>query len=484
MLAGGIETDEALAGGELKPFEDQMMWRFGCQDRSELNAFFGSEKGQEILAEAYRSGSYRLRLPEEAWLMLDPPKAEFGPLRFYPELLSFAPPDPSQGWRTFRLSVGQLRELLAAYESPLELRRMGESLRVWRPHYEELLALVAETYEEGWPFQAYPEGWSDRVESALLELEEKVFADPACGYPQRTGSNLRQLMSILAQAAQSPEELSGREVGLVRTIVAHSVERWGTLGSSERAQALEAREQALPAQGNSRMVQTLLERLEPLDSEGGLEEPESILGPVEDEPVSEALRDRLLRSRLGTLEQLIQWGLVGSLDALAELVPRLTAQVLFHGESDPALGRLLQRSYLAYRGLRTWRQRPAFEELPWLARLMQQPNSGRAEQALALARELVEVSWGHYPQFEWPPLMGQELKTLARWAGLTELTDFEPASWQAVEPEFNPAQAARLCAQWIDDESSRTPTRVYARQRQARALEKARDRLTFFIAQG
>lgn len=479
VLAGGIETDEPLAGGALQPFEEQMCARFGCSDRPDLNRFFCSEDGRIVLKQAYQTGAYRLRYPEEAILLVQA-EVPAGELRCYPELLSTAPPDPGEGWRTHRMSVGQLREVLSAYESPLELQRMGESLRLWRPYYEELLALLAETCEQNWPLQSYPQGWSARVEATLDELGEKVYADPACGYPQRGGSNLRQLMSILGQAAEAPESLTGRQVGLARTILADSEQRWGPIGSGGRARALQSRLDSLPQVEPGRLIAVLLKRLEPFDPEEGLEQPCSVLSPVDGEAVPEAIRDRVLRARTGTLDQLIEWGLLGSLEALGELAPRLTAQVLFKGESDPARGRLLQRSYLVYRGLRPWSGRPPFEQQPWLASLVR-PTASRTEAALQLCGELVEVSWRHFPQYAWPASLRRELSTLRDWAGLADLHDERPDSWcRVVSRRFDWARAARLCAEWIESESCKDLPRVYQQQRQARALATAQERWAFF----
>ena len=137
------------------------------------------------------------------------------------------------------LTVGELLEAVENYRLPTPLSRQKEAARVWRPHYEKLLECLAETVEEGWPFQVYGEDWGQKVAPVLECLSLDLQGELSCHFPQRSDSNLRVLQNALQKALSHPRELTGREVGLCRTILCDSEEKWGKMGSPDRRSAIE-----------------------------------------------------------------------------------------------------------------------------------------------------------------------------------------------------------------------------------------------------
>ena len=81
------------------------------------------------------------------------------------------------------LTVGELLEAVENYRLPTPLSRQKEAARVWRPHYEKLLECLAETGEEGWPFQVYGEDWGQKVAPVLECLSLDLQGELSCHFP-------------------------------------------------------------------------------------------------------------------------------------------------------------------------------------------------------------------------------------------------------------------------------------------------------------
>lgn len=60
VLPGGFVTEIPLAGGELLDWEIEAFRAGGVESRRELNQFYLSERGRQILLENLKRGSYRL----------------------------------------------------------------------------------------------------------------------------------------------------------------------------------------------------------------------------------------------------------------------------------------------------------------------------------------------------------------------------------------------------------------------------------------
>lgn len=437
VLHGGFASGNALSGGEVRPHERELFEKYDCSDRGALNRFFLSEPGQAVLAEALESGAYRIRVPEEGahlslYALLESGMGEpaaqvleqllpfFSDLRFYPEFLA-EPPLEAPANTAHRWSVERLKERLEAYKAPLEIRRMKESLREWRPFYEELLELTRETYAEGWPFQDYPEGWAERATQACGRLQHRLEGACACHFPQRADSNLRRLATIVKRASVAPEELTGRQVGLARVIIADSETRWGTLGSRQREERLQGREEAFSELSPEQAVPILLGRLERLCPNLGISEPEVVLQPIEGQAVPEVLAEKVRQARQATPKELIEQGLVGSAEVMGSLVPQLTSRLIRQGYPELTTAVLIQRQYEAFRNRRSllllnMASQTNFTALPWVA-AFPQDGASQTEPALELAREVVALAWSQFPQTCLPNPFLREVNTLLTRAG-------------------------------------------------------------------
>lgn len=265
--------------------------------------------------------------------------------------------------------VGWLRERLESYRSPEEIRRMSESLGSWLPLREALFELLAETREDGWPYQTFPNRWDSSARAVLSRLDELLAGEVACHFPQRSTSAIRELAAQLEQALSDPARLTGRQVGRARRILCDSEARWGAIGSDERRRSLKQRGGDLPVTEQARCE--LLRRLEPYSEHRGLEKPEGLLEPLADgRAIPRRLAQDVEQCRLASPRELAEFGVVSNLQQLAGLAPN------------------------------------------WVELL--RPT---AEGALGCARELISISWTFFPEQSEPQELVEEISTLLSRAG-------------------------------------------------------------------
>lgn len=233
--------------------------------------------------------------------------------------------------RFHRFTVEELKTAVAEYRAPLESRRARESALKWKPLYERLLQTVAETMEDGWPFQRFPEGWSARAGAVAAKTREVLSGEVECHFPQRADSNFGVILNAIARAAEDPAGLTGREVGLVRTIVSQSQARYGELSSSARRDALRERMNALTREHRlEETLDRLAQRLEERPRARGLEELQTVLDGLPPLP------KRLQRTVELTVERPL-------CDLLRELRPRkLEAVLALHGVNSNTVGEVLR----------------------------------------------------------------------------------------------------------------------------------------------
>lgn len=115
----------------------------------------------------------------------------------YPELVDSPSPPPPSGTVCLQ-TVAELRAYLTKHkELAIEVQRARESALVWRPLYERLLAVVAETVDEGVPFSTFPPDWSLRAQAALAALRHAFQQTFVCGYPAHFDSKLKRLQMAI-----------------------------------------------------------------------------------------------------------------------------------------------------------------------------------------------------------------------------------------------------------------------------------------------
>jgi hypothetical protein len=479
VVHGGFTTGELLAGGPLQPHEEALLAKLpgdrGGTDRAALNSYYLGDKGLAELRQMLSSGCYRVNVPEEgallvvAWLLehdrLDHVTAvldEIGPflarLRFYPV------PDPhplAVGSLVHLQDVGQTVKDLEAVRARPRYLTQREALQVWAPLADRVVALFLETVkgdvptlrtgpdgkvlrsaaghfavEGGWPCQHFPDGWQARATAALEDYRRLRAQHGRCGKPEDPTQNFARLRGHLETCTQDPRRLSGKDVGVIRLILAAIVTRRGTPDSPRCRQLREF--QAAQAAGPTRAdyARLLVGRLAGLPRGDGVADLDPFLAPVTAEeaarhnlkagtPIPDSLGRVARRCLDAPIPALVELGVVPSAEVLAKVIPTITAQVRAAGIPHPDLRRLFGAIYTAFRRRRSLlllnlESQVKLEELPWVRALdafrkVDLPARWAAEQTL---EQVVVTAVTGFPEQILPNKLLQELRTLAASGGL------------------------------------------------------------------
>jgi hypothetical protein len=479
VAQGGFTTGELLAGGTLQPHEQELLSRLAvapsAPPRAALNSFYLGDDGVAELQGLLSSGCYRVHIPEEgallviAWLLahghadqarelLDQIAPFLGRLRFYPVPAATPPP---AGAVVHLQNVGQTVRQLEALKPPPRFQEQREATLVWGPLCDRAVALFVETLEGptpslkvgpdgkplriaagrfdlegGWPCQRYPEGWRDRAR-ALLEDYRRLRAEHRlCDKPERPGENFALLRGYLETCVEDPRRLTGRDVGMIRLVLASVTRRRGLPGS-ERCRRLRQHQADLAARPTRvDLARAIRDRLARLPQDEGVNDLDAVLAPVTadeaarlqlppSQPLAERLGKKLRRCLAATAETLVEKGVISSGEVLARVVPQVAARVRAAGFADADLRRLYGALYQAFRRRRSLlllylQSQVKLEELPWVRTLdaHRRDDLGVREPARQVLGQVVRLAVTAFPQQILPNKLLQEVRALVDAAGL------------------------------------------------------------------
>lgn len=472
VVHGGFATGRLAAEVPLDEDERAMLatlppGREGETDRARLNQHALTLSGMAELLTRLEDGRYRVDLPEEgalgvvAWL-LDRGATEaargvlasIGPwlhrLRFTPRPVDHP---MTEATSVSRASVAEVAQDLHSRGGSARVAAMGVALRVFNPLTDEAIALVLETVDGdppqvetdpqgvarrdpggqprligGRPFARSPEGWAARAEDLLRRVTAARVAHPEVRRGPRTTLGVLEagIRRVLDPAAPAP-------AADPRRVLAGAAHKRGPVGSELHALIREEQAAIAARPSNLELARVLARRLDRMPAEGGLADPEAVSGPVLADELPSATGWPLPPSLLGRLgpcleapiEELMARGVVPSAEVLAELLPKITAQVLAAGIQDPALRRLYGAIYAAFRRRRTLlllnlERQVGIDELPWVSAL--DPFRDRHLGAAARARQTLEQVAGlaiaGFPQTILPNPLVSEMASLSEAAHL------------------------------------------------------------------
>ncbi|MGI5183594.1 hypothetical protein ACQEVZ_45810 [Dactylosporangium sp. CA-152071] len=450
VVRGGFATGSAAAEGPLLPHEQALATRMRvAADRAELFRHHLGKHGLTDLWTLLDTGAYRVDLPEEAalltvaWLVRagDDEAASAvveeiapfaGRLRFAPQPADSAPDDPSIVWRH---SAGEVREELAARRPNPRIEAMREALTVWNPFADELLTHWLATVVDGRVAERADEAWTARSRTLLARYTALADRHRHCTKHRNRKQNLAILRNALAEHL-TRQGLDPRTRGLLQHAVDSMVRRRGAPGSPAHT-ALRAEQAAIGAvpthHGIARVV---VARLAALPQDVGVSDVDAVLRPVEAGeapdaaiPVGTAVPDAfgtaVRRAAAGTVEELLDAGVVPSAEVLAMLVPQLAAASTAAAYRDPALQQLMTATYRAFRNRRSLlllnlEHQVRLEELPWV-RAVQAHRHADADTRGAAAgalRRLGELTLDAFPATVLPNPLVRELSALGAETGL------------------------------------------------------------------
>ncbi|MGA8118064.1 MAG: hypothetical protein WCA46_30900 [Actinocatenispora sp.] len=467
---GGFATGRYLAEGPLRDDERDRVRSLsadapGTTDRERLNLWYLGDEGQATLLRALRTEQYRVDVPEEsallvvAWLLdqghvedaLDL-VAELRPLmhrlRFTPRLEAGSTPSGA----VVRLeSVGAVRTAIRGIQAPVQIARMRETLQVWHPLYDRLVALWCDTVDGdlpslavsgdeadgrvvgGWPCRVWPADWAERRRAWLTDVGA-VREDGHATAHRHPRSNFARLHRALESCPEDSGSLSARDVGWVRRALANTITRHGAPGSETRAalRSTQAAEVARPT--NAALAHVLAGRLDRYPGNGGLPSVDPIAEDTADgeapgvpagSPIPRQLIAKATRALEAPISELVTRGVITSGETLAKVLPQVTSQLLAANLDDARIAGVYAHTYAAFRRRRSLlllnlEHQVRFEELPWAAVLgrFRTDRDTVARASRQAMRHVALVTLTGFPQAILPNPLVRELGALATEAGV------------------------------------------------------------------
>lgn len=512
VVTGGFVTGRLLAGGMLQPHEEQQLQRIGrpleVSERQTLNAYFLSDAGLAELTALLHSGCYEVTVPEEgallvvAWLaanghaesarnlvgLLAP---HFATLRFYPVRVQRP---PTFGSRVYLENVGATLERVRNIKPNARVMAQREAIQVWTPLYDRMLGLFLETVDGewptiqpdadgrwvatetrkfaivgGWPCQCYAADWPDRASAALADYERLRAAHSRCGRPAREEDAFARLRGCVKRCADDPRSLSGRDVGMVRLILARHIFKHGGPGS-EKLRHLRARQTEQAAAPSFHEIAVVAQqRLTSYPPDAGLDAIDDAIAPVSDDEARQSkvasgtripasMCRKIARCLCETVDVLVERGIVTSGETLARVIPQFTSGLRAAAFDDPLLRRHYAAIYRAFRRRRSLlllnlEKQVRIEELPWVEAMepFRRTDLSVRELSHRALKEVAMLTLRAFPQAIIPNKLLQEFRALAQGAELN-LPLVEELAADIFMDDFSPkfTEAAKRAAELIE----------------------------------
>lgn len=480
VVYGGFATGTLAAGGPLQPHEQAIFAEFtentlGVKTASRLavNLHFLTDSGRRELEARLDDGCFRVSVAEEsallvtAWLLrrgetdraaelVDTLSPFFDRLRFYP--VPNEKPLPTGEGVSIK-TAGEVTATLRARRVRERITKMNESLGVWAPLYDRAVALFVETVEGelpgfartptgellrspkgqpivtgGWPCRKFPAEWNTRARALLDEYRRERALHSHCKKPEKRKENFALLRGYLDKCVTDARSLSGRDVGMIRKVLAAFITRHGAPGSPAltRLRAEQMRIAARPT--HAVFAWALADRLSRYSSDLGVADLGPVLLPLSPEeipalqaslPIPPSLRARVLRCLEAPLEVLLSRGLVTSSEAMATLLASVTANTRAAAITDDSLRRVYAATYMAFRKRRSvllvdLASQVKLEELPWISAVASWIGSDTASRVAArdTLTRATSLAMLNFPYTLLPNKFVKELRALAVGAGL------------------------------------------------------------------
>ena len=479
VVHGGFATGNLAANGPLLPHEVAKLSALGVDTgtgaRAALNLHHAAGPGRSELTAMLETGTFRVQVPEEGallaatWLhgqgeaeraahLLDAIVPFFDQVRFYP--VPHARPART-GNSVHVQTVGESVVRLRLKRPSAAVLTMHEAVHVWAPLADRAVALFLETVEGepprlrttstgalerssggqpvvegGQPCRRYPEAWAARAAALLEDHARARAAHRLCTKPDDPRENYARLRGYLATAVRAPDQLQAREAGAIRRILAAHVHKHGAPDSPQLRAQREAQRGDVAGAPHDVLARLLAQRLDALPADEGAPDLASWLGPVSaaeaaalgivpDQPLPVAVVAKAMRCLEAPVDTLLETGILGSAEAMAQVLPLVTARVRAEAIEDPALRRLYEAVYTAFRRRRSLllldlASQVKLGELPWIAAI--EPWVGADDAARRAARTalgtVASLAIRSFPETIVPNKLVKELRTLVGGAGL------------------------------------------------------------------
>lgn len=446
---GGFATGRYLAEGPVETWEhallDALPSGFGpdLSPRHRLNTWYLTDDGLVQLQTMLATQTYEIDVPEAgallvvAWLAgngfdgqaLDLVAELYpliGRLRFYPRTTDRG---ATSGTVVHLRTAAEVADQLRDREVPEQIAAMVETLTVWHPLFDRLVALWLRTVEGEWPCQRWPESWATDRASWLSDYEQAAKTHSLSRRHVRSRSNFSILREALERCPGDSSSLSAREVGRLRAALARAVERWGLPGSDQHSttRSAQAATAALPT--HPEVAAILVERLSEYPSGAGVPDLGPVLNAVAidadraEVPVPPSLARKTERALEAPIAELVDRGVIGSAEVLAIVVPQISSQVAAAAIDDRELQALYGAIYQAFRRRRSLlllnlEHQVQIEELPWVQVLdrFRLPNASTKATAETTLAQTAHLAISSFPHTVLPNPLVKEFIALAKHA--------------------------------------------------------------------
>jgi len=475
VVKGGFATGGMAAAGIRLPHETGLFEKLGhanSRSRKLLNDYYLTDDGAAELLAMLESGCYRIDVPEEGALLavayltdegkvdqagaiLDEIQPWFDKLRFYPR-----PADRPlhSGDNVFVKPVWTVMRNLEEMQTSYEVLKQREAIDVWARMTDRLVALFADsvagdmpTLDDarkvggGWPCQHYPDGWIARAHAFIDEFYKLRRTHSLCRKVDRKGENFRVLREMLEKVLYTPKMVTGRDVGMVRRVLACVNSRRGLPGNERCVRLRETQRTIARTPTAAELGQAVARRLKEEPQDEGLAEVNPYLGAISAAESSEFglpegrsvefLRPKLNLALAAPAAKLIELGVITSAEVLGVTIPQITSQVAAAGFVDPKVRRLYGAIYQAFRNRRSLlllnlESQVRLVELPWVKALSDavDPDAVAQEHARRTLAEVCTLALSGFPHQILPNKLLRELDALAVSAGLKLPLVFEIAA--------------------------------------------------------
>jgi hypothetical protein len=442
VLWGGYSNGKALAETALEPDEIELAERLGLPDgpdrRARIFAYYLSDAGLAELYALLDSGLYAIKVPEDAalltvaWLLRAGDEggalAVLDAIQPFSRRFRFAPRHDATvipPGHTFRMSVREAREALQARRVPPVIESMLETLRVWNPYADRLLALWFPCVTEG-KVQLGDAAWKQSAAGLASEFVSLKKKYPRSGKVVQKGSNIQWLVSAASAASSADAALSPVMAGRVRTAVAAMVKKRGAPGSDQLKDVRSRQTTIANQQSSTQLAAIAVERLTEPHQRMGLTNPSEYAGPVtaaesmaHDIPANTPMPDfveRILkRTRVAAVDDLD----VPSAESYATLVPVYVSGLV--AEQYPeTLGHVMALNYEAFSTRRSLlllnlEHQVRLDELPWVAAAESHAShKGGDATTLTALGHIGEVALERWPGTILPNKLISQMNNLAR----------------------------------------------------------------------
>ncbi|MCW5823267.1 MAG: hypothetical protein KIT34_10720 [Cyanobacteria bacterium TGS_CYA1] len=479
VIFGGFATGRYAAGGELMPFEQDLRKRLRVENLEEeqvrlpLNVYYVSADGRQELLQALKSRCYRVKVPEEsmllvaAWLfdigeveratiLIESLSPFFSHLRFYPAPAT-SPLRELKGDVIFVRDVSYCVSNLRKKKKQISVLQMNEAINVWTPLYDRAVSLFLETVDGdipvleidehgklkrkkngqptatgGLPCKKFAPDWNARA-LVLLKDYQSASEQPhlMCTKHRDKKENFARLRHYLEIAYRAPGELTSRDIGYIRKILASYVTAHGAPNSELRIRTIQMQKSMALRPLHHILAQILADRLATQAPEQGVADLNKFLGAVtKDEAkkwggiAGDDLPPSIIRKasmcKEAPMSQLVEDKILKSSEAMASQLSLLTSRLRASRSEDPELSQILQATYLAFRKRRSLlllnlQSQVKFEELPWVQAVepwIINKNDSKVATLQAL-KMVITLVFEYFPETILPNKLVKEIRALA-----------------------------------------------------------------------